>query len=642
MIGLLKKLRGYANDEDSAHISELLETAEDDMFETYHTPTISNSDPIDDLYRPKGMFDIDMSEPLARLNTGSLDFVDENLHKTDQARATGFVGPNSEVQWLRSFLLLERGDSDVATSERGSSANSAKNEQVSAVTFYLDSKSIDLEFHVDPYEIPRADVAEQLLNIYMEKVHDCFPILPRKLFQDQCRRYFEVLRHGSTPKLSSKWQAILNLVFAIGAKYSHLIKADGQGDERDHLLYQARASALAWNKTTLDQHPDLPQIQVAGLLAFYHLSVGQVSRAWVVVGVALRFATALGLHVRNEDPSASGAKRELLVRVWWSLYYLERQLTIITGRPSVIVDSCCSVPLPVPFSEQQISENINIMDALRRSSVASAVSHTTRSHSLSEPRSTSAGNADRSPLSFGVADANSGCYFKAVVQLCIISQSILTSLYSAGATIRSPGDLQQDIVQIGKRIDDWAVELPVDFNFQAPSNNVPTSDNVTFRQRTMLAFQFCSAKILLARPFLNGLEKSDKDHKDVAPSSCFIRRMAGICVDAAKMKMDLLPDQPQPHFVYEVGPWWISVHHLMQALAVFLLALSYSPTMQQDNVVLAGYCIKIIRWLHAMEDSQAERAHQMAFSCYAIVAVRLSLPGPKMWTNSQVADSGMI
>jgi hypothetical protein len=261
--------------------------------------------------------------------------------------------------------------------------------------------------------------------------------------------------------------------------------------------------------------------------------------------------------VRNENPSASKPKREVLVRVWWSLYYLERQLTIITSRPSVIVDSCCSVTLPVPFSEQQISENVNIVDMLRGASVASAVSPIAHSHSLSEPRPMSGGNASRSPLSFGVADANSGSYFKAVVQLCIISQSILTSLYSVGTMFRSLDDLQKDVVQISKRIDDWAVKLPINFNFQAPSNNVTPSDKVAFRQRTVSAFQFCSAKILLTLPFLNGLGKLDKDYRDVAPSSCFIRRMAGICGGSAKMKVDLLPDQPQPRFVYEFGPWWV-------------------------------------------------------------------------------------
>ena len=247
------------------------------MLDTRQTPTISNPDTNDeDVIRSVNMFEEGgVGESFQGLNTGSLDLVDEDLHGTDQARATGFVGPNSEVQWLRTFLLLERGDSEMATSD---GASSTKDGQVRTVTFYLDSQSMDPEFHIDPYGLPTADAAEQLLNVYMEKVHDSFPILPRKLFSDQCWKYFEGLRRGSAPRLSTKWQAILNLVFAIGAKYSHLVKAKWQADERDYLIYKTRAHVFAWNENTLGRHPDLPQIQVAGLLAFYYLSVGQVSR----------------------------------------------------------------------------------------------------------------------------------------------------------------------------------------------------------------------------------------------------------------------------------------------------------------------------------------------------------------------------
>jgi hypothetical protein len=138
--------------------------------------------------------------------------------------------------------------------------------------------SVDVDFFVDPYDLPQLETAEHLLNCYMSKVHDSFPILPRKTFEDQFRKYFKALANGNAPRLSPKWQAILNLVFAIGAKYSHLSKAKWQADERDHLMYQARARAFGLNETTMTNHSDVPQIQSLGLLAFYWLSVGQVSR----------------------------------------------------------------------------------------------------------------------------------------------------------------------------------------------------------------------------------------------------------------------------------------------------------------------------------------------------------------------------
>ena len=222
-------------------------------------------------------FDYKSFGRLHEWNTESLDLLDEDLHENERSRATGFVGQSSDVQWLRSFLLLERIDGDV-TFEGESPFCATYYEQVSAVTYYLDHESIEIEGQVDPYSFPEFHVVEKLLYTYMNKVHDSFPILPRKLFENQCRNYFDSLRHGSAPRLNIKWQAILNLVFAIGAKHSRLVTASWRADERDHVIYRARAQALALNRPALEQHPDLPRIQVMGLLAFYYLSIGQVSR----------------------------------------------------------------------------------------------------------------------------------------------------------------------------------------------------------------------------------------------------------------------------------------------------------------------------------------------------------------------------
>jgi hypothetical protein len=44
----------------------------------------------------------------------------------------------------------------------------------------------------------------------------------------------------------------MNLLFAIGAKCSHLIGAQCRGDERDHLVYMARAVNLLGLKNSHD------------------------------------------------------------------------------------------------------------------------------------------------------------------------------------------------------------------------------------------------------------------------------------------------------------------------------------------------------------------------------------------------------
>jgi hypothetical protein len=353
------------------------------------------------------------------------------------------------------------------------------------------------------------------------------------------------------------------------------------------------------------------------------------------VGVALRFAFSLGLHVRNEDPSASATKREMLVRIWWSLYCLERLLSIITGRPSIIVDSVCSVPLPAPFPADEVADHMDEVSRLRNP-LGYPASQFTASSSVISPTFSSFDydmiNPPRTPIGMGPMAANCGSYFKALVQLGIITQNILTSLYSASTMIRALADIQQDMVQLSQRLDQWVVSVPSEFNFQThdPRAGSNLSSPACFRERVLLGFNFCSARILLTRPCLFALNHSQAA-ADLNIPTTFIRRMADICVDAAKTVTDFLPDQPNALFVYENGPWWCIVHSLMQTASVFLLALSYSVSGSQEVVVLSRYAKKLVRWLRLMKDPLAERAYQMALSTLEAVTGRLSLDISDLW-----------
>jgi hypothetical protein len=207
----------------------------------------------------------------------------------------------------------------------------------------------------------------------------------------------------------------------------------------------------------------------------------------------------------------------------------------------------------------------------------------------------------------------------------MVTQSIIALLYTAGTRVRSPYELHQDIVQLGQRLDDWLMKLPRDLNFQTHAHGSMALQDPLLRERRLLAFQFYSARILLTRPCLSSFEGSAKHAEETTIPADFTQRMAGTCVETTKAVVDLLPDQPQPRFLYEYGPWWTIVHNLMQALAVLLLALSYSSRSPHSNAVLAGYCRKIIHWLRSLDDPLANRAYRLALGCFEVIAKRLSL-----------------
>lgn len=181
-----------------------------------------------------------------------------------EARETGYIGQNSEVQWLRSIQRqAERGSANSNLQRHGppGTSSGAADERIKAMherrqntsqgsmhhttdaTFYLDNDDIEIDIAVDPYELPDPGVAEHLFNCYLETVHNNFPLMPED-FEDQFRRYIQSAKHQHPYEVPVKWRITMNLLFAIGAKYSQLIGASWRGDERDHLVYMTRAMHL--------------------------------------------------------------------------------------------------------------------------------------------------------------------------------------------------------------------------------------------------------------------------------------------------------------------------------------------------------------------------------------------------------------
>jgi hypothetical protein len=139
-----------------------------------------------------------------------------------------------------------------------------KMSNVNESSFYLDAEDLDVdEFLVEPYHLPPDGTAKALFNCYMDTVHSSFPIMPN-LFRKNFEHYLQLARTSQPVLLIDKFQAILNLVFAIGAKYSHLTKAEWAGDEGDHHLYMTRAIRLLGLNNSLNviDTPDLGLIQV--------------------------------------------------------------------------------------------------------------------------------------------------------------------------------------------------------------------------------------------------------------------------------------------------------------------------------------------------------------------------------------------
>lgn len=212
-----------------------------------------------------------------------VDHTEEDFNRDELARATGFIGKTSEVNWLQKLSREVNIKCEAAVMSENKHAPSLTPQPeghceplVASLNYYLDDLEMPSSMHVDAYEVPPREVANQLFNAYLASVHPSFPIVGISTFVSQFQVYFK----QPSLKPGDKWLAILNLIFAIGSKYAELTDAEFQESDDDHSVYFSRARILSLDDQ-LFQHSDLQQLQVEGLASFYLLASGHVNRyAW--------------------------------------------------------------------------------------------------------------------------------------------------------------------------------------------------------------------------------------------------------------------------------------------------------------------------------------------------------------------------
>ena len=146
---------------------------------------------------------------------------------------------------------------------------------INEASYHCDDLTLTPPGNIDPFEVPPQATANLLFQSYLETVHPAFPIIGKNTFTSQ---YQAFQLSPDRTKINHNWLAILNLIFAIGAKYSHLIQAEWRGDKMDHLVYFTRARILGFNSDAILSHAELQRVQVAGLMSFYLLALNQINR----------------------------------------------------------------------------------------------------------------------------------------------------------------------------------------------------------------------------------------------------------------------------------------------------------------------------------------------------------------------------
>lgn len=229
------------------------------------------------------------------------------------------------------------------------------------------------------FALPTRRVADNYMKCFWKYMHPLFPILHKPT----CIATYEMLWAPENERDSNQhsshhedqlFLATLNIIFAIGCQFSDMVAADRRTQVADQFYQQSRTLVAV---DALDS-VSLSVVQMLLLTAVYLQSTKYANRCWSTVGLAIRNAQSLGLHVENlRNTSHNQIRQETRRKVWYVCIMLDtyvfqsfqcpkcksrlktfhfRLLASTFGRPKMI--SCFSnVPLPLCIDDEYLLED---------------------------------------------------------------------------------------------------------------------------------------------------------------------------------------------------------------------------------------------------------------------------------------------
>ncbi|KAH7303853.1 fungal-specific transcription factor domain-containing protein [Stachybotrys elegans] len=261
-----------------------------------------------------------------------------------------------------------------------------------------------------------SNIANTLFRSYMVHISTRWPVMHTP--------YIRQL-HETRGSLTDVYEiAALHLVYAIGGRFLETAGQTGQFHSDQHC-----EKAMLQLDAIVRMHAGLRSIQILILLSLYNLRSPRGPGAWKFAGLAMRQCIEMGLHRQTHMkwPLIDEMRR----RVFWTCYCLDRQVSIILGRPFSISDRDIDVELPT-----DIDEDIEDESRLRNAQ------NEARSHPTRTPKS-----------------STSMTGFIHICRLRKIESEIQQTIYRVD---KVPSNVKADVESFLVRIDQWKSELPLD------------------------------------------------------------------------------------------------------------------------------------------------------------------------------------
>lgn len=388
-----------------------------------------------------------------------------------------FVGDSSNLAFLQNIRRLAR----MVIGECGLTSDPMRHAMIEAIPQDIMSPRSPAVGQLKPTKAE----AEEYVHHYMLATSGAVDLFDKSDISQHLSSWTEV----STPSNNST-DSIFYLVLAIGARN----KSTDHDEIAEQYFNRGRELAIS----SFMDDPSVLTVQSYVLIAFYLLTCCRRNGAFMLLGIAVRAAYALGLH--RSDISALFETREKSTRdrVWKSLRVLDLFLSASLGRPPATSE--------VDGGNVAWESKARVYESVRMGS----------SHS------------------------------SAMLRICFIFERILNEVYC-----RREVDVQL-VNSISAQYRDWNMTLEAGFDIEGLTQGESAASSNGLQQVIGLAHLKCAyywSIVLLTRPFLV-FDVSSKIQKDGTVTPSFSAKqghtdtttLSEACIDAALRSIEVATD----------------------------------------------------------------------------------------------------
>ncbi|KAK9783718.1 putative Transcription factor domain-containing protein [Seiridium cardinale] len=209
---------------------------------------------------------------------------------------------------------------------------------------------------------PPRPVADFLLSVCINHGTDSFFYFNQAQLLAEVNEFYT--NSASRLRSDCSFVCLAHAAFALGSQWTTMARPGKSStplilDDSDpgRIFYNQARSLIP---DVIDM-PCLRAVQAPFVMGVYLLPASAIGSSYIYLGLALRKALALDLHLTSDEMSVGQEEKEIRRRVWWSIYSLERASTVKLNRPRSIDSSIITVSFPQryePLDKWQKFDNV--------------------------------------------------------------------------------------------------------------------------------------------------------------------------------------------------------------------------------------------------------------------------------------------